>query len=90
MDQHHPQQDSSPCQLLVALHELWVLPPQYISCEPLKGQIPLTNPSGVTPIISIIMMYTFYQSVYYASHNPSVPSNSEENMLFGLVWQTCR
>ena len=34
--------------------------------------------------ISILMMYTFYQSVYYASHDQYFPSISEENMLFGV------
>ena len=43
----------------------------HISCEFLKGQIPLNKLYGVTPDISILMMYTFYQSVYYASHNQS-------------------
>ena len=37
---------------------------------------------GVTPDISIHMMYTFYQSVYYASHNQSFPSTSEEKHAF--------
>ena len=46
----------------------------HISCESLKGQIPLTKLHGVTADISILMMYTFYQSVYYASHNQSFPS----------------
>ena len=54
------------------------------SCESLKGQIPLTKLYGVTPDISILMMYTFYQSVYYASHNQSFPSTSEENHAFGV------
>ena len=56
----------------------------HISCECLKGQIPLTRLYGVTPDISILMMYTFYQSVYYASHNPSFPSTSEEKHAFGV------
>ena len=30
------------------------------------------------------MMYTFYQSVYYASHNQSFPSTSEEKHVFGV------
>ena len=30
------------------------------------------------------MMYTFYQSVYHASHNQSFPSTSEENHAFGV------
>ena len=56
-----------------------------ISCESLKGQIPLTKSYGVTPDISILIMNTFYQPVYYTSHNHSFPSTSEENMHFGLV-----
>ena len=35
-----------------------------------------------TPDISILMMYTFYQSVYYASHNQSFLSTSEEKHAF--------
>ena len=56
----------------------------HISCESLKGQIPLTKPYGVTHDISILMMYTFYQSVYYASHNQSFPSTSEEKHAFWI------
>ena len=55
----------------------------HISCKSLNGQIPLTKLYGVTPDISILMMYTFYQSVYYASHNQSFPSTSEEKHAFG-------
>ena len=50
----------------------------HISCESLKGQITLTIFYGVIPDISILMMYTFYQSVYCASNNQSFPSTSEE------------
>ena len=57
----------------------------HISSESLKGQIPLTNLYGVTPDITILMMYTFYQSVYYASHNQSFPATCEEKMHFWLV-----
>ena len=49
MDQHHPQQDWSTCQLLVALHELCVLPLHHISCESLKRQIPFIKLYGVSP-----------------------------------------
>ena len=52
------------------------------SCETLKGQIPLTKLYFATPDISIIMMYTFYESVYYASHNQSFPATSEEKYAF--------
>ena len=30
------------------------------------------------------MMYIFYQSVYYASHNQSFPPTSEEKCTFGV------
>ena len=40
--------------------------------------MPLTKLYGVTSGISILMMYTFYQSVYYAAQNQSSPSTSEE------------
>ena len=36
----------------------------HISCESLKQQILLTKFYGVISDISILMMYTFYQSVY--------------------------
>ena len=54
----------------------------HLSCKSLKGQIPLTKLYGITPDISIIMMYTFYQYVFYASHNQSFPSTSEEKHAF--------
>ena len=56
----------------------------HISCESLKGQIPLTKLYVVTPDISILIMYTFYQSVYYASHNQSFHSTSEEKYAFWM------
>ena len=54
----------------------------HISCQSLKGQIALTKLHGVTTGISITMMYNFSQSVYYASHNQSFPSTSEEKHAF--------
>ena len=54
----------------------------HISCESLKWQIPLTKLNGVIPETSILMMCSFYQSVYYASHNQSFPSTSEEKHAF--------
>ena len=58
----------------------------HISCESLKGQIPLTNLYVLVPDISILMMYTFYQSVYYAGDNQSFPSTSEEKHAFRVVF----
>ena len=48
----------------------------------LKRPIPLTKLYGVTPDINILMMYTFYQSVYYGSHSQSFPSTSEDKQAF--------
>ena len=68
------------CWLLCMSYVCFLL--NHISCDSLKGQIPLTKLYGVTPNISIIMMYTFHQSVYYASHNQSFSSSSEEKHAF--------
>ncbi len=64
------------CWLLCMSYVCYLL--NHISCESLKNEIPLAKLYGVTPDISIIMLYTFYQEVYYASHNQSFPSSSEE------------
>ena len=37
---------------------------------------------GVTPDISIILLYTFYQPVFYATHDQHFPSDSEERAGF--------
>ena len=42
----------------------------------------LTKCYRITPDNSVIMMYTFYQSVYYSSHNQSLPSTSEHEHAF--------
>ena len=57
----------------------------YMSCNALKDSVSLTKLYGVTPDISILLLYTFYQPVFYATHNQSFPSTSEVNAAFGLV-----
>ena len=76
------------CWLLCMSYVCYLL--NNISCGSLKEQILLTKLYGVTPDISILMIYTFYQSVYYASHNQSFPSTNEKTCLFGWFWRTCR
>ena len=68
------------CWLLCMSYVCYLL--NHISCESLKGQIPLIKLYGVTTDISILIMYTFHQSVDYASHNQSFPSTSEEKHAF--------
>ena len=36
----------------------------------------------LTPDISILLLYTFHQEVFYASHNQSYPSVNEERTAF--------
>ena len=44
--------------------------------------IPLQVLYGVTPDISILLLYTFYQPVFYATHGQHFPSDSEERAGF--------
>ena len=62
------------CWLLCMIHASYIL--NHLSCEALAGNVPLGMLYGVTPDISIILLYTFYQPVFYATHNQSYPSGS--------------
>ena len=37
---------------------------------------------GITPDVSIMLLYTFYQPVFYATHDQHFPSESEERAAF--------
>ena len=50
----------------------------HISTSSLGGQVPLHVLYGITPDISIIVLYTFYQPIFYATHDQHFPSDSEE------------
>ena len=58
------------------IHASYIL--NHLSCEALAGNVPLGMLYGVSPDISIILLYPFYQPVFYATHNQSYPSASEE------------
>ena len=64
------------CWLLCMIHASYIL--NHLSCEALGGNVPLGMLNGVSPDISILLLYTFYQPVFYATHNQSYPSASEE------------
>ena len=64
------------CLLLCMIHSSYIL--NHLSCEALDGNVPLGMLYGVSPDISIILLYTFYQPVFHATHNQSYPSVSEE------------
>ena len=50
----------------------------HIACGALNRSIPLLMFYGTTPDISIMILYTFYQPVFYATHDQHFPSESEE------------
>ena len=50
----------------------------HIACTALGGKIPLFALTSITPDISIILLFTFYQPVFYASYDQNSPSESEE------------
>ena len=50
----------------------------HIACAALDGKITLFALTGITPDISIILLFTFYQPVFYATHDQHFPSESEE------------
>ena len=70
-------------------HHCWVFTLRYvcyilnhISTASLGGQVPLQVLYGVTPDISFMLLYTFYQPVFYATHDQHFPSESEEQAAF--------
>ena len=64
------------CWLLCLIHLCYLL--NHISCAALDGKIPLFALTGITPDISIILLFTFYQPVFYATYDQNFPSESEE------------
>ena len=49
-----------------------------IACTALDGKIYKLALTGKTPDISIILLFTFYQPVFYATNDQKFPSESEE------------
>ena len=54
----------------------------HIACAALDGKIQLSALTGITPDISIILLFTFYQLVFYATHDQHFPSESEERAAY--------
>ena len=63
------------CWLLCLTYVCYLL--NHIACTPLDGKIPLLVLSGITPDISIILLFTFYQPVFYATYDQNFPSESD-------------
>ena len=64
------------CWLLCLIYVCYLL--NHIACNALDGKIPLLALTGITPDISIILLFTFYQPVFYATYDQNFPSESEE------------
>ena len=64
------------CWLLCLIYVCYLL--NHIACTALDGKIPLLALTGITPEISIIQLFTFYQPVFYATYDQHFPSESEE------------
>ena len=68
------------CWLLCMIYVCYIL--NHIACGALNGSIPLLVLYGITPDISIMLLYTFYQPVFYATHDQHFPAESEERAAF--------
>ena len=64
------------CWLLCLIYVCYLL--NHIACNALDGKIPLLTLTGITPDISIIQLFTFYQPVFYATYDQHFPSESDE------------
>ena len=64
------------CWLLCLIYVCYLL--THIACSAIDGKIPLLALTGITPDISIILLFTFYQPVFYATYDQNFPSESEE------------
>ena len=64
------------CWLLCLIYVCYLL--NHIACSALDGKIPLLALTGITPDITIILLFTFYQPVFYATYDQHFPSESEE------------
>ena len=68
------------CWLLCMIYVCYIL--NHIACGALNGSVPLLVLYGITPNISIMLLYTFYQPVFYATQDQHFPSESEEMAAF--------
>ena len=72
------------CWLLTLQYVCYIL--NHISTASLGGQVPLQVLYGVTPDISILLLYTFYQPVFYATHDQHFHSASQERAGFWVAF----
>ena len=71
------------CWLLCMIHASYIL--NHLSCEALGGNVPLVMLYGVSPDISIILLYTVYQPVFYATQTNLTPLLVRKELPDGLA-----
>ena len=62
--------------LLCLIYVCYLL--NHIACSALDGKLPSSALTAITPDISIILIFNFYQSGFYATYDQCFPSESEE------------
>ena len=76
------------CWLLCLIYVCYLL--NHIACTALDGKLPLLALTGITPDISIILFFTFYQTVFYATYDQNFPSECEERAGYCIgFWEHC-
>ena len=73
------------CWLLCMIYVCYIL--NHIACGALNGSIPLLVLYGITPDISIMLLYTFYQPVLYSAHDQHFQSECEEKAAFWVEFR---
>ena len=68
------------CWLLCLIYVCYLL--NHIACHALDGKIPLLNLTGITSEISIILLSTFYQPVFYATYDQKFTFECEERAAY--------
>ena len=69
------------CWLLCMIYVCYIL--NHIACGALNGSIPLLVSYGIKPDISIMLLYTFYQPVFYATHDQHFHQKVRKEQHFG-------
>ena len=76
------------CWLLCLIYVCYLL--NHISCAALDGKIPLFALTGITQDTSIILLFTIYQPVFYATYDQNFPSEREERAGYWVgFWEHC-
>ena len=57
-----------------------------MACTALDCKIPIFALTGLAPDIPIILLFTFYQTVIYATYDQHFHSESEESSILGRFW----